>query len=110
MSKERAKRRAERQADSARRVAATEARNTRANAARRRRDRRRAAVRGVLPTGQRWSRRTRTQRAGTVLVLAAVLIVTYLLVDDWSVRIAVALVALLATPAIVTMFLDRSTR
>jgi hypothetical protein len=45
-----------------------------------------------------------------VLVLLAVGVLTYLLVDDWSGRIAVALVALLATPAVVTMILDRSTR
>jgi len=110
VSKERARRRAARQAESARRVAATDARNAKRNAARRRADRRRAAVRGLLPRRQRWSRRTRRQRATTVLVLLAVGVLTFLLVDDWSVRIAVALVALLATPAVVTMILDRSTR
>jgi hypothetical protein len=45
-----------------------------------------------------------------VLLLLAVGVLTYLLVDDWGVRVAVALVALLATPALLTMTLDRSTR
>jgi Flp pilus assembly protein TadB len=109
VSKERAQRRAVREAETARKIAETDARNARRNAARRRRDQRRRTVRR-LTHRQRWSRRTRTQRATTVLVLAGIGVLTYLLVDDWSVRIAVALVALLATPAVVTMVLDRSTR
>jgi len=68
-------------------------------------------VRTVLPRrGRRWSRRTRAQRATVVLALAGVGLFTYLLVDSWSVRVAVVLAALLATPALVTMALDRSTR
>jgi multisubunit Na+/H+ antiporter MnhG subunit len=65
----------------------------------------------VLPRrARRWSRRTRQQRATILLVLLAVGLFTYLLVDQWTVRIAVLLVALVATPALVTMALDRSTR
>jgi NhaP-type Na+/H+ or K+/H+ antiporter len=65
----------------------------------------------VLPRrARRWSRRTRQQRAAVVLVLFGIGLLTYLLVDSWSVRVAVLLGALLATPALVTMALDRSTR
>jgi Flp pilus assembly protein TadB len=105
VSRERARRREARLAESARRSAEARARSDRAA------DRRRAAVRAVLPRrARRWSRRTRAQRAAVVLALAGVALLTYLLVDSWSVRIAVVLAALLATPAVVTMTLDRSTR
>jgi len=69
-------------------------------------------VRRALPwlPGQRWSRRTRGQRATVAGILLAVLVVTWVLVPEWSVRIAVLLVLLVATPAVVTLFLDRSTR
>ncbi len=111
MSRERAQRRAEREAAAAERVAAARTRADREAAARRRRDRRRAAVRTVVPRrARRWSRRTRGQRATTVLVLAGIGLFAYVLVDSWSGRIAVWLVALLAAPAVVTMLLDRSTR
>ena len=110
MSKERARRREARQADTARRVAEADARAARQVAARRRKDRRSALLRRVLPRRQRWSRRTRAQRAMTVLVLLGVAVSAYVLLDSWSLRIAVVLVALLALPAVVTMILDRSTR
>jgi Flp pilus assembly protein TadB len=111
MSRERAQRREARLAESARRVAAAEAASARQVESRRRRDRRRAAVRAVVPRrARRWSRRTRAQRATTVLVLAGIGLVAYLLVDSWSGRIAVWLVALLAAPAVLTMVLGRSTR
>jgi hypothetical protein len=111
VSRERARRREARLAESARRAAEARARSDRAADRRRGRDRRRAAVRAVLPRrARRWSRRTRAQRAAVVLALAGVALLTYLLVDSWSVRIAVVLAALLATPAVVTMTLDRSTR
>jgi hypothetical protein len=45
-----------------------------------------------------------------VLALAGIGLFGYLLVDSWSGRIAVMLVALLAAPAVLTMLLDRSTR
>jgi hypothetical protein len=45
-----------------------------------------------------------------VLVLLGIGLFAYLLVDSWSVRVAVMLVALLAAPAVLTMLLGRSTR
>jgi hypothetical protein len=37
-------------------------------------------------------------------------LVTWLVTPSWDVRIAVLLAALVATPALVTLFLDRSSR
>ena len=110
MSKERAQRREAREADSARRVADARARTGREIEARRRRARRTAALRSLLPRRRRWSRRTREQRAITVVVLLAIAVGAYVLLDSWAPRVGVVLLALLATPAIVTMILDRSTR
>jgi hypothetical protein len=112
VSKERARRRAARQADAARRSAEAARRTARQVARRRRVARWRVAVRSALPwlPGQRWSRRTRGQRATVAVILLAVLIVTWLVTPSWSIRVAILLVALVATPALVTMFLDRSTR
>ena len=110
MSKERAQRREAREADSARRVAEARARTEREIEARRRHARRAAALRSLLPRRRRWSRRTREQRAITVVVLLAIAVGAYVLLDSWAPRIGVVLLALLATPAIVTMILDRSTR
>ena len=110
MSKERARRREARQAESARRIAAAVARNERQVAADRRRSRRSTALRSVLPRGQRYSRRTREQRAITVVLLLAIAVGAYVLLDSWGQRIAVVLVALLAAPAILTMILGRSSR
>jgi Flp pilus assembly protein TadB len=111
MSRERARRREARLAESARREAQARVRTEREAGLRRRRERRRAAVRSVLPRrARRWSRRTRAQRAGVALTVAGVGLLTYLLVDSWTVRVAVMLAVLLATPALVTMVLDRSTR
>ena len=111
MSKERARAREAREAEAARRAAAARERSEREADARRKKERRTEAVRGVLPRrARRWSRRTRNQRATVVLLLLAVGVFTFLLVDSWSLRIPILLVALLATPALVTMALDRSTR
>ena len=111
MSRERARRREAREAVSAQRVADARAQAEQRARRRQRRERRRAAVRTVVPRqGPRWSRRTRGQRASTVLVLFGVGLFAYLLVDSWSIRIAVMLVALLAAPAVLTMLLGRSTR
>ena len=110
MSKERAQRREAREADSARRVAEARARTEREIEARRRHARRTAALRSLLPRRRRWSRRTREQRAITVVVLLAIAVGAYVLLDSWAPRVGVVLLALLATPAIVTMILDRSTR
>jgi len=110
VSKERAQRREAREADSARRVAEARARTEREIEARRRRARRTAALRSLLPRRRRWSRRTREQRAITVVVLLAIAVGAYVLLDSWAPRVGVVLLALLATPAVVTMILDRSTR
>jgi Flp pilus assembly protein TadB len=110
LSKERARRREAREADSARRVAEARARTEREIGARRRRERRATAIRALLPRRRRWSRRTREQRAITAVVLLAVAVAAYVLLDSWAPRVGVVLLALLATPAIVTMILDRSTR
>ncbi|MEJ7703994.1 MAG: hypothetical protein WKF47_10100 [Geodermatophilaceae bacterium] len=59
---------------------------------------------------RRFSRRTRAQRAMVVFTVVAVLGLIWLLVDDWSVRIGLSLVAVVATPALVTMALGRSHR
>jgi Flp pilus assembly protein TadB len=112
VSRERARRREAREAEAARRSAAATEHARAIAERRRRRDRRRAAIRSALPwlPGQRWSRRTRGQRATIVATLVAVLVLTFVLVDSWSLRVAIALVALLAAPAVVTLTLDRSTR
>jgi Flp pilus assembly protein TadB len=112
MSRERARRRAERVAAASRRAADAARRSARAAARRRRRERRRAALRAALPwaPGQRWSRRTRAQRAAVAGVLLAVLLLSWLVASSWTVVVAVGLAALIATPALVTLFLDRSSR
>jgi Flp pilus assembly protein TadB len=110
LSKERARRREVREADSARRVAESRVRTDKQNEARRRKARRTAAFRSLVPKSRRWSRRTREQRAITAVVLLAIAIAAYVLLDSWGPRIGVVLLALIATPAIMTMILDRSTR
>jgi hypothetical protein len=112
VSKERARLRAEREAAAARRAAAAARRATVAAARRRRRERRRAALRGALPwlPGQRYSRRTRAQRATIAAALLAVLGGAWLITSSWTVVVAVGLAALVATPALVTLFLDRGSR
>ena len=111
MSKQRARARQVREAEAARRAAEARERAERETEARRKRQQRTDAVRSVLPRrGRRWSRRTRNQRATVILLLLAVGVFTFLLIDAWTLRVAVLLVALVATPALVTMALDRSTR
>jgi Flp pilus assembly protein TadB len=112
VSKERARRRAARQAEASQRAAEAARRTARQVARRRRLARWRVAARSALPwrPGQRWSRRTRTQRAAVAGVLLGVLIVTWLLTPSWSIRIAMLLVVLIASPALVTMLFDRSSR
>jgi Flp pilus assembly protein TadB len=93
-------------------VAEAAGRSAKRVAWRRRRRRWRVAVRSALPwsPGQRWSRRTRTQRAAVAGILLGVFVITWLMTPVWSVRVAVLLVAVVATPAMVTLFFDRSTR
>jgi hypothetical protein len=66
----------------------------------------------VLPysPGQRYSRRTRFQRSTVAAVLLAVFVLVWVNTTTWGPRIAAVLAAVLITPAVVTLFLDRSSR
>ena len=112
MSRERARRRAARQAVAARRAEESRARAAKLAARRRRRGWPRRVARSVLPfsPGQRYSRRTRTQRGVVLAVLLAVFVLVWANTSTWGPRIAALLAAILVTPAVVTLFLDRSTR
>lgn len=128
MSKERARRRAEREATAATSGAETREQAEAVLAARpgepTRRPPRAAPTRGHPRATQPWwrrlfeprhgrrrfSRRTRAQRAMVVFTVVAVLGLIWLLVDDWGVRIGLSLLAVIATPALVTMALGRSHR
>jgi hypothetical protein len=107
VSKERARRRAAREAELARERAARRRRVAR-------RERRRLLVRRLTP---RWRRRgtgrlarhTRTERAAIVLLTVAALILIWSLVDDLALRIALVVLLLLVLPAIVVIALDRRT-
>ena len=112
MSKERARRRAERLAVAARAHADAVRRERERVAARKRRQARRAAIRRLLPRlpGSAYSRRTREQRVGMVMVIVAVGALALLLFDSWPPRVAVWVVTLLATPVVATAILGRSNR
>ncbi|MEU7845127.1 hypothetical protein AB0B39_29655 [Micromonospora sp. NPDC049114] len=107
MSRERARRRAEREADLARERAARQRRVAR-------RQRRRAVVRRLTPqlrrgrTG-RLARHTRGERAAIVLLTVAAMIVIWTFVDDVALRVALIVLLLLVLPAIVVIALDRRT-
>ncbi|CAN5687968.1 hypothetical protein BH18ACT7_BH18ACT7_12610 [soil metagenome] len=45
-----------------------------------------------------------------MFAVVAVLALVWLVVDDWGVRIALSMLAFIATPALVTMVLGRSHR
>lgn len=106
MSKERALRRAERQA------VADAARAKRLRAVQRRATRK-AALRRITPklpdrrTGKLFARRSRTERTaiGTVVFIALLLIWVY--VDPLLVRIGLTAVVVITTPAMVVLILDR---
>ena len=104
MSKERARRRAERlavlekeRAVRARKVA--------------RRQRRRALVRrltpGRLPSSGRLHRRSRGQRIGIVLVPLAAAVAVWVLVPDPALRIVLTAMIVIAVPALVVLVLGR---
>ncbi|MFG1654700.1 hypothetical protein ACGFIE_32725 [Micromonospora sp. NPDC049275] len=107
MSRERARRRAEREAVLARERAVRQRRVAR-------RQRRRAVVRRLTPqlrrgrTG-RLARHTRGERAAIVLLTGAALILIWTLVDDVALRVALIVLLLLVLPAIVVIALDRRT-
>jgi hypothetical protein len=107
VSKDRARGREVRQAESRARQEAADrrtARTARRRALRSRLRPRRGNV-GRLRTG-----RGRAQLAGIALAMTTLFVIVWYLVDSWPVRIAVAVLALVALPAVVTLALDRSTR
>ncbi|MEH1011510.1 hypothetical protein V6U90_00035 [Micromonospora sp. CPCC 206060] len=108
MSRERARRRAEREVAAERERAARQRRRAR-------RERRRALLRRLVPrlpdrrTGRLLPRRTRAERAGIVLVVLAVAALIWALVDDLALRVLLSLVLVLVLPAVVVIALDRRT-
>ncbi len=106
MSKERARRREARLAESAQRQRTAE---RKAGVRRLRR-----SLRERLPRRRRVvslsSGRNRAQFAGIALGLTVVQVLTWYFTEFWSVRIAVLVLSLLALPALVTLTQDRSTR
>jgi len=105
LSKERARRRAEREALAAR---------EKAKAARRRR--RRAVLRGLKPTlprrrrtGSLLARRSRAERAGIVALPAVLVAATWFLVDPLGLRLVLIVLLVLVLPAVVVIALGRRT-
>ncbi|MGV9214777.1 hypothetical protein ACTFTM_23190 [Micromonospora sp. RB23] len=107
MSRERARRRAEREAELARERAVRQRRVAR-------RQRRRAVLRRLTPqvrrgrTG-RLARHSRGERAAIVLLTGAAMILIWTFVDDLALRVALIVLLLLVLPAIVVIALDRRT-
>src|SRR5664279_462476 len=114
MSKDRARRRDEReQAAAVRRVTAQRRRDR----AERRQDRRRSLAPGVSPRlrrRRRWrqgsqgilAQRRRMQNGVILCLILASQLVVWLLTPDWWLRFAAAGLAVIATPVLVTLFLD----
>ena len=108
MSKERARRRAEREVL----VAAERARRARKVA---RRQRRRALARRLTPriqrrrTGRIFARRGRGERATIAVLTLAALAAVWLLVDPLALRLALIALLLVALPAFVVIALGRRT-
>jgi len=106
LSKERALRRAERQA------AAESARAARERATRRR-ARRRAALRRLTPrlpdrrTGKMFARRSRAERTSIAVGVLLALLVIWAYVDPLSIRIGLTALVAVATPIVVVLILDR---
>ncbi|MCN0151435.1 hypothetical protein [Salinispora arenicola] len=105
MSKERARRRAAREAEAAQRRVVRQRQLAR-------QARRRALVRRLTPTVRRGrigrlSRRTRGERAAIVLSTVAAIMLIWSLVDDLALRIALVALLLLVLPAIVVIALGR---
>lgn len=107
MSKERARRRAVRQAEVSRQ-----------KEVRARRQRRRTAVGRLAPpvpalprrrrVARMWTRRSRTQRVTIFVIALAVVVLTFLLTDSWGIRLAVVALVGIGTPALTTIALGRS--
>ncbi|MER7419256.1 hypothetical protein ABT346_21160 [Micromonospora peucetia] len=107
MSKERARRRAAREAEAARERGVRERQAAR-------RARRRALVRRMTPSLRRrrtgrLSRHSRGERAAIVLLTLVAMILIWSLVGDLALRIALVVLLLLVLPAIVVIALDRRT-
>ncbi|MFF5178439.1 hypothetical protein ACFY2Q_10490 [Micromonospora sp. NPDC000316] len=107
MSRERARRRAEREAVLARERAVRQRRVAR-------RQRRRALVRRLTPQVRRGrsgrlARHTRGERAAIVLLTGAAIFSIWTFVDNLALRIALIVLLLLVLPAIVVIALDRRT-
>jgi Flp pilus assembly protein TadB len=106
VSKERAKRRADR-------LATAEASRAKRERARRRAARRRAIARRLRPrrpfgrTGRLYARRSPGQRAAIATAGLGVLVLTWLLVDSLTLRVAVTVLVLLTAPALVVLTFDR---
>ena len=108
MSRERAERRAARLAEQ------------QAAAVRRERQASRSARRATLLS--RWTpkdrrgrpdsllaQRRRRQDAAVAFVMLTVVVVSWLLLDDWKARVAAVLISALAVPVLVTLLFDRRT-
>ena len=113
MSKERARRRAEREREAAIRRAAHAAEQERRErrAARRRAMQRRRARLGlgrVARPGGSLARRRRQQHLVTLLALAFVVGVVFLVRPDWPMRLAAVVVAVLAYPVLRTLLFRRA--
>ena len=105
MSKERARRRAEREVIAVLERARRERRTQR-------RLRRRAVVRKLVPkrpgrTGKLFARRTRAQRSTIAIGVTLALILVWTLVDSLLTRLGLTAFVLVATPILVVLTLDR---
>ena len=80
---------------------------------RERRQRRRAALRRLVPrprlgrTGKIFVRRSRTQRAAIATAVGITLLVVWMLVDSLATRIGLTAIVAIGTPALVVLTLDR---
>jgi hypothetical protein len=113
MSKDRARRRDEREQAAAVRRVAAQRRRARVE---RRQDRRRALAPVAPRLGYRkrlrrqegiLARRRRAQNGVILCLILASQMVVWLLTDDWRLRVTAALLAVIATPVFVTVVLDR---
>ncbi|MEH1030371.1 hypothetical protein [Micromonospora profundi] len=107
MSRERARRRAEREAVLAREREVRQRRVAR-------RQRRQAVVRRLTPRVRRGrsgrlARHSRGERAAIVLLTGAAVLMIWTFVDNLALRIALIVLLLLVLPAIVVIALDRRT-
>ncbi|GAA3807149.1 hypothetical protein GCM10022226_29120 [Sphaerisporangium flaviroseum] len=110
MSKERARRRAEREAEQARQAAVRAEREARM--ARRRELRNRLVA--VLPRpvrvarqGGLIARRQRAQNAVVAVLFVLVQVVAWLLLSGWAARLGVLVLSLLLVPMLITVVFDR---